>query len=125
MSIFNVLGIFLLLSTLNTSAKTPGKSTYIDNPNFLGAWEEDTYSDGKILKIQKINIDNSKYNYVLKQKKNNLVLKDKIYKIEYVAFIQGNTLKAINRQGKKKNFYILKNGLLTDLDQYNMVRKKS
>ena len=125
MSIFNVLGIFLLLSTLNTSAKTPDKSTYIDNPNFLGVWEEDTYSDGKILKIQKINIDNSKYNYVLKQKKNNLVLKDKIYKIEYVAFIQGNTLKAINRQGKKKNFYILKNGLLTDLDQYNMVRKKS
>lgn len=125
MSIFNVLGIFLLLSTLNTSAKTPDKSTYIDNPNFLGVWEEDTYSDGKILKIQKINIDNSKYNYVLKQKKNNLVLKDKTYKIEYVAFIQGNTLKAINRQGKKKNFYILKNGLLTDLDQYNMVRKKS
>lgn len=125
MSIFNVLGIFLLLSTLNTSATPPDKSTYIDNPNFLGVWEEDTYSDGKILKIQKINIDNSKYNYVLKQKKNNLVLKDKIYKIEYVAFIQGNTLKAINRQGKKKNFYILKNGLLTDLDQYNMVRKKS
>lgn len=125
MSIFNVLWIFLLLSTLNTSANPPDKSTYIDNPNFLGVWEEDTYSDGKILKIQKINIDNSKYNYVLKQKKNNLVLKDKIYKIEYVAFIQENTLKAINRQGKKKNFYILKNGLLTDLDQYNMVRKKS
>lgn len=125
MSIFNVLGIFLLLSTLNTSAKTPDKSTYIDNPNFVGIWEESSYITGKSLKIQKINIDNSKYNYVLKQKKNNLVLKDKIYKIEYVAFIQGNTLKAINRQGKKKNFYILKNGLLTDLDQYNMVRKKS
>ena len=101
MSIFNVLGTLLLLITLNTSAKKPDKNTYIDNPNFLGVWEEDTYSDGKILKIQKVIIQNSKYNYVVKKKTNNLILKEKIYAIEYVAFIQGNSLKAINRQGKK------------------------
>lgn len=125
MSIFNVLGTLLLLSTLNTSAKTPEKSIYIDNPNFLGVWEEDIYSDGKILKIQKVIIQNSKYNYVIKKKTNNPILKDKIYAIEYVAFIQWNSLKAINRRGKKKNFYILKTGVFTDFNQYYMVRKKT
>ncbi|HGH3123781.1 hypothetical protein GFB84_16295 [Acinetobacter baumannii] len=124
MSIFNVLGTLLLLSTLNTSAKTPEKSIYIDNPNFLGVWEEDTYSDGKILKIQKVNINNSKYNYVIKKRIFDLFLKDKVYKIEYVGFLSGNSLIALSREGKKKNFYILRNGILTDLDQYYMIRKK-
>lgn len=124
MSIFNVLGTLLLLSTLNTSAKTPEKSIYIDNPNFLGVWEEDTYSDGKILKIQKVNINNSKYNYVIKKRIFDLFLKDKVYKIKYVGFLSGNSLIALSREGKKKNFYILRNGILTDLDQYYMIRKK-
>ncbi|HHP7922707.1 TPA: hypothetical protein ACSIQI_003762, partial [Acinetobacter baumannii] len=99
MSIFNVLGTLLLLSTLNTSAKTPEKSIYIDNPNFLGVWEEDTYSDGKILKIQKVNINNSKYNYVIKKRIFDLFLKDKVYKIEYVGFLSGNSLIALSREG--------------------------
>lgn len=124
MSIFNILCIILLLGASNICAKNLDKSNYINNPDFLGIWEEKNYQNGKLLKIQKVNIENSKYNYVLKQKKNNFLIKDKMYTIKYVAFIQGNSLEAINRQGKIKKFYILKTGILTDLDQYYMIRKK-
>ena len=53
-----------------------------------------------------------------------MVLKDKVYKTEYIGFLSGNSLIALSRKGRKKNFYILRNGILTDLDQYYMIRKK-
>ncbi|ENX31515.1 hypothetical protein F891_00003 [Acinetobacter sp. CIP 101966] len=124
MSTFNVLGTLLLFSALNTSAKITHENNFLKNPNFLGVWEEKNYINGNLLKIQKVNINNSKYNYVIKKRIIDLFLKDKVYKIEYVGFLSGNSLIALSREGKKKNFYILRNGILTDLDQYYMIRKK-
>lgn len=124
MSTFNVLGTLLLCSALNTSAKTYHENEFLKNPNFLGVWEEKNYISGNLLKIQKVNINNSKYNYVIKKRIIDLVLKDKVYRTEYIGFLSGNSLIALSRKGRKKNFYILRNGILTDLDQYYMIRKK-
>lgn len=125
MSILSALGgTLLIICVLNTYAKSPEKIIYTNNPNFLGVWEEKNHSKGKVLKIQRVVVEDSKYNYVIKQKFEDPIFKVNIYRTEYVAFIQKNSLEALNRNGEKKTFYISKDDTLTDLNQYHMIRKK-
>lgn len=118
---FILISIFFIFSCLNAYAQATENSIYMEQPDFLGVWTDQTYTHERVLKIQNVVIPDSEYNYAIKMKMKSIGSKRKnTYYLSYIGKRKDNCLEVLSKTGKQNKLYILKNGLLTDNNSYFM-----